>query len=49
MGDDLKAWRGTISHLRPINLRVLNDFDCRTLKIRQIDGWNEIPPAYVNP
>lgn len=35
--------------MRPINLRALNDFDCKVLKTRHVDGWNEIKPAYVNP
>lgn len=49
LSDEAKAWRGRISSMRPINLRALNDFDCKVLKTRHVDGWNEIKPAYVNP
>ncbi|ROW09624.1 hypothetical protein VMCG_02593 [Cytospora schulzeri] len=34
---------------RPINLRVLNDFDCKTLKTRKVDGWTAFGAKYVNP
>lgn len=49
LSDAAKAFRESILNLRAINLRVLNDFDCKVLKTRQVNGWNEIPPPYVNP
>lgn len=44
-----KAWRQRVSNLRPITLRILNDFDCKGLKTMHGDGWNMIKPMYVNP
>jgi len=34
---------------QPINLRLLDDFDFKTLPTRKLDGYNIIPPQYVNP
>lgn len=49
LSDEAKAWRERGTHMRPINLRILNDFDCKALKTMRVDGWNEIKPEYVNP
>ncbi|KUI54895.1 Centromere protein V [Cytospora mali] len=49
LSDVAKGFRDRIKHLRPINLRMLNDFDCKGLKTEHADGWNEFKPHYVNP
>lgn len=35
--------------IRPITLRVLDDFVFSTLKTNRLDGWDIIRPLYVNP
>ena len=35
--------------IAPFNLRLLDDFDFKSLKTRNFDGYNIIPPKYVNP
>lgn len=50
-GKPIEDWRAGFLKLLPITLRVLNDFDYRTLKnqIRREDGWKDLQPQYVNP
>lgn len=49
LSDDKKALYDRVVNMRAINLRILNDFDCKTLKTRHADGWNDFKPEYVNP
>ncbi|KAG8166502.1 hypothetical protein KVR01_002191 [Diaporthe batatas] len=44
-----RGWREKTKVLRPITLRVLDDFDFKTVETRKLDGWNFIKPLYVNP
>ena len=48
--DMAKQWTVDIHHLRPINLKIMNDVDLKELKkIVHIDGYDNIPPPYENP
>jgi hypothetical protein len=47
--EQAKKWTVDISHLQPINLRILNDVDLKELDISPIDGYNLIPPKYIDP
>lgn len=49
LDDATKAFRDRAQIMRPITLRVLDDFDFKTVKTLQLDGWNFIEPLYVNP
>lgn len=49
LSDAAKEWRELTKSMRPINLRVLDDFDFKTVKPRQLDGWNFLKPLYENP
>lgn len=50
LSDDAKERRNRKPYFRNINLRILNDFDCNTLKARQLDGWNKYASwPYQNP
>lgn len=49
LSDQAKAWRERAIGLRPITLRVLDDFDFKTVETRRMDGWGLIKPLYVNP
>ncbi|KAJ0115342.1 glutathione-dependent formaldehyde-activating gfa [Diaporthe amygdali] len=49
LNDAAKAWRDRSKSIRPITLRVLDDFDFKTLKTNRLDGWDIIKPLYVNP
>ncbi|CAN8102363.1 unnamed protein product [Discula destructiva] len=44
-----KKWREESKDQRNINLRILHDFDFKTLKTQRLDGWSEIPGDYVDP
>ena len=43
-----KFWEGSKA-MTPINLRLLDDFDFKTLETRKFDGYTMIPTQYVNP
>lgn len=49
LDDNVKVWWERTKDLRPITLRVLDDFDFKTVETRKLDGWNFIKPLYVNP
>ncbi|KAI1505293.1 Mss4-like protein [Biscogniauxia marginata] len=49
MSEEAKKWTLGGSHLKPLNLRVLDDFDVYSLNIGRADGYNSIKPTYVNP
>lgn len=49
LSDAAKGWRERAMNLRPITLRVLDDFDFKTIQTRRMDGWGIIKPLYVNP
>jgi hypothetical protein len=42
-------FRAAKINIRPFNLRALNDFDLKSVKPIQSDGWNRVQPQYVNP
>ena len=44
-----KKWTVDMHHLRPLNLRIMNGVDLKDIKTTHIDGYNVIPPKYVNP
>ncbi|KAF3767774.1 hypothetical protein M406DRAFT_345618 [Cryphonectria parasitica EP155] len=44
-----KEERSRVINNRNFTLRILDDFDCSTLKTQRLDGWNDMPGAYVNP
>jgi hypothetical protein len=44
-----KKWTVDMHHLRPLNLKIMNDVDLKELTITHIDGYNIIPPMYTNP
>jgi hypothetical protein len=44
-----KEWREGGKEMCPITLRILDDFDFKTVKTKKVDGWNAIKPLYVNP
>ncbi|KAH8652126.1 glutathione-dependent formaldehyde-activating enzyme [Xylariales sp. PMI_506] len=44
-----RKWTVDMHHLRPINLRILNGVDLKEIKATHIDGYDNIPPPYVNP
>lgn len=44
-----RGWRERTKDLRPISLRVLDDFDFKTVETQKLDGWNFVKPLYVNP
>ncbi|KAK4211276.1 hypothetical protein QBC37DRAFT_427304 [Rhypophila decipiens] len=48
--EDTKAFYERVKHVRPLNIRVLNDFDFSTIefKIERLDGASR-PVFYVNP
>lgn len=50
-GKEIEPWRERFMKTRPITLRLLNDFDYRTLqdRTRKEDGWKDLEPPYVNP
>lgn len=49
LDDATRAFRDRSKIMRPITLRVLDDFDFKTVKTNQLDGWNIVKPLYVNP
>ncbi|KAI1335149.1 glutathione-dependent formaldehyde-activating enzyme [Xylariaceae sp. FL0016] len=46
-----KMWTVDMNHLRPLNLRILDKVDLKELKDRvtKVEGYENIPPMYVNP
>lgn len=49
MCDHAKKRRAASRDNRNINLRILHDFDFKTLKTQRLDGLGSIPGDYVNP
>lgn len=49
LDDATKGFRERSKIMRPITLRVLDDFDFKTVKTNQLDGWSIMKPLYVNP
>ncbi|KAG6366312.1 hypothetical protein INS49_000489 [Diaporthe citri] len=49
LNDAAKAWRDRSLIIRTITLRVLDDFDFKTVKTNKLDGWDIVKPLYVNP
>lgn len=47
--DPLRAWRTRMLDTQPLNLRVLNDFDARSLETTKADGYHIVQSPYVNP
>ncbi|POS77371.1 glutathione-dependent formaldehyde-activating enzyme [Diaporthe helianthi] len=47
--DSVRGLRERTKTVRPITLRVLDDFDFKTVGTQKLDGWNFIKPLYVNP
>ncbi|CAH0028271.1 unnamed protein product [Clonostachys rhizophaga] len=45
----VREWTVDAQHLLPLNLKLLNGVDISQLKITHIDGYDVIPPPYVNP
>ncbi|EOO01487.1 putative glutathione-dependent formaldehyde-activating gfa protein [Phaeoacremonium minimum UCRPA7] len=50
-GQEIEPWRERFMKVRPITLRILNDFDYKVLqdRTRKEDGWKDLEPQYVNP
>ncbi|CAG9956878.1 unnamed protein product [Clonostachys rosea f. rosea IK726] len=44
-----REWTVDAQHLLPLNLKLLDGVDISQLKITHIDGYDVIPPPYVNP
>ncbi len=44
-----RAYRKRMINCRPINLRILNDYDFSKLETLKYDGYNAVKPMYVNP
>lgn len=47
--DAARNFRAAHIDRRPLNLRVLNGFDVKSVKPMQSDGWSKQKPAYVYP
>jgi len=44
-----RVWIERVKDVRPLTLRMLDDFDLASVKATQADGWNDVGPKYVNP
>ena len=49
MDEGSRGWYNKGLTFTPINLRILHDFDVKTLKTEKLDGFNNIKPLYENP
>ncbi|KAJ4389827.1 hypothetical protein N0V93_007299 [Gnomoniopsis smithogilvyi] len=49
LSDDAKKSRESVGNQCNINLRILQDFDYKTLKTLRLDGAGDIPGGYVDP
>jgi hypothetical protein len=47
--EQAKKWTVDMHHLRPINLKIMDDIDVEELSITHIDGYKAILPMFNNP
>ncbi|KAF9881821.1 glutathione-dependent formaldehyde-activating enzyme [Colletotrichum karsti] len=49
LAEAAQYWHSRMAPMNPVNVRVLNGVDLKSLKIQQLDGKTEHQPGYENP
>ncbi|KAK3390567.1 Mss4-like protein [Podospora didyma] len=49
LSDSAREFRATRGHMRPVNIRVLNGFDLKSIEVTKSDNGTKFGVPYVNP